>query len=59
MKVVITEGGTANNVGSMALIENAIKIAKEKHPDCKITVFCLDKDSVETTLKKDGITGIK
>lgn len=53
MKVIIAEGGTANNVGSMALIENAIAIVREKHPDCCVTVFCLDSKSVSETLEKD------
>nr|WP_158699699.1 polysaccharide pyruvyl transferase family protein [Alistipes sp. Marseille-P5061] len=55
MKVVVTEGGTANNVGSMALIENAIKIARHKNPNCSISVFCLDPKSVIQTLEKDGM----
>lgn len=53
MKVIVAEAGTANNVGSMALIENAIAIAKEKHPGCCVTVFCLDSKSVSETLEKD------
>jgi len=28
MKIIISEGGPAENVGSMALIENAIKISR-------------------------------
>lgn len=55
MKVVVTEGGTANNVGSMALIENAIKIARHKNPNCSISVFCLDPGSVIQALEKDGM----
>lgn len=55
MKVVITEAGTSNNVGSMALIENAITIARKMHPGCSITLFCLDSDSVTKMLKKDGM----
>lgn len=55
MKVIITEAGAATNVGSMALIENAIIIAREKHPGCHISVFCLDSKSVSATLVKDGI----
>lgn len=55
MKIVVTEGGTANNVGSMALIENAIKIARHKYPNCSVSVFCIDPKSVIQTLKKDGM----
>jgi len=39
MKIVITEGGTINNIGSAALIENAIKIAKDSFKNCEITVL--------------------
>lgn len=55
MKIVITEGGAASNVGSMALIENAIRIARKKYGQAKITVFCCDKDLVEIVLRKDGL----
>lgn len=55
MKIIITEGGTAHNVGSMALIENAIKIARDCHPNCKITVLCVDSELVRNILYKDGI----
>ncbi len=55
MKVIIAEGGSANNIGSMALIENAIRIVKKKHPGCHITVFCLDKESVRKTLVIDSL----
>lgn len=54
MKVVITEGGHASNVGSMALIENAIRIARTVNPDVSISVFCSDAQGVEKVLKKDG-----
>ena len=40
MKIVITEGGSTTNIGSAALIENAIKIALKNYPNCKITVLC-------------------
>lgn len=34
--IVIAEAGSANNVGSMALIENAIKIARMKMTTVKL-----------------------
>ena len=55
MKVIIAEAGAANNIGSMALIENAIRIARKKHPGCNISVFCLDARSVSDTLEKDKL----
>lgn len=54
MKVIITEGGGANNIGSMALIENAIKIVRRKYPGTELTVFCLNEKTVSETLIKDG-----
>ena len=36
MKIVIAEGGHSSNVGSMALIENAIRIARTANPDVSI-----------------------
>ncbi len=55
MKVIIAEAGAANNIGSMALIENAIRIARKKHQGCDISVFCLDMKSVSETLEKDKL----
>ena len=55
MKIIIAEAGNANNVGSMALIENAITIARKKHPGCTVSIFCLDPKSVSEALSKDGI----
>ncbi|SHK66472.1 polysaccharide pyruvyl transferase family protein [Fibrobacter sp. UWH4] len=55
MKIVIAEGGPAGNVGSMALIENAIKIAREKHPGCEIIVLSSVPDSVDDALTKEGL----
>lgn len=54
MKIVIAEGGHASNVGSMALIENAIRIARTVEPDVSISVFCSDAQGVSRTLKQDG-----
>lgn len=55
MKITIAEGGPAYNVGSMALIENAIKLARSKYQDCDITVMCFDPESVKNALIKDGL----
>lgn len=54
MKIVIAEGGHSSNVGSMALIENAIRIARTANPDVSISVFCSDAHGVERFLKQDG-----
>lgn len=60
MKVIIAEAGPANNVGSMALIENAIEIIKEKHGLCEITVLSAHAQSVKNVLEKDNLQqGIK
>lgn len=58
-RIVITEAGSANNVGSMALIENAIKIARMKNENCEITVLSNDPDSVRKALQKDGYKQIE
>lgn len=58
-KIVIAEAGSAKNVGSMALIENAIKIARLKTPDCNITVLSSDPVTVNSVLIKDKIMGVK
>lgn len=54
MKIIITEGGHASNVGSMALIENAIRIARSVNSEVSISVFCSDAQGVERILRKDG-----
>src|SRR5690606_1093165 len=59
MKIVIAEGGSAENVGSMALIENAIKIARLRFPNAAINVLTPTVDSVQNALEKDNISGIK
>lgn len=58
MKIVITEGGHTTNVGSMALIENAIRIAQQKYHGCDVTVFCSDAQGVQKALGKDGFQNI-
>ncbi|MFT4071753.1 MAG: polysaccharide pyruvyl transferase family protein [Dysgonamonadaceae bacterium] len=58
MKIVIAEGGPAENVGSMALIENAIKISRMQFPDSEVVVLTPTVSSVEYALEKDGINGI-
>lgn len=57
MRITIAEAGPAGNVGSMALIENAIHIVRRKYPDCEITVLCADPLSVREALNKDNLTG--
>lgn len=59
MKIVIAESGPAENIGSMALIENAIKIARMKFPEADITVLTPTVSSVKGILEKDRIMGIK
>lgn len=58
-RIVIAEAGSANNVGSMALIENAIKIARMKNENCKITVLSNDPNSVRYALQKDNYQQIE
>lgn len=52
MKIVITECGPAANIGSMALIENAIKIAKGIDSKCSISILTSDVESVQKCLEK-------
>jgi polysaccharide pyruvyl transferase WcaK-like protein len=59
MKIVIAEGGPAENVGSMALIENAIKIARLKFPEAGICVLTPTISSVKEALEKDGIRDVE
>ena len=58
-RIVIAEAGSAKNVGSMALIENAIRIAKMKDSNYNITVLSNDPETVKTALKKDGYDNIE
>jgi len=59
MRIIIAEGGPAENVGSMALIENAIKIARMKFPESDLIVLTPTVPSVENSLKMDGVNGVK
>lgn len=60
MKIVIAEGGPAGNIGSMALIENAIKIAQKKHPGCEIVVLSTFPETVDKALNQDNLhNGVK
>ena len=52
MKFIITEAYAPENVGSMALIENAVKIAKSIDANSEITVFAASKEGVRNTLAK-------
>lgn len=60
MRIVITECSTAANIGSMALIENAIKIARNLDLNCTITLLTSDRNTVKNSLNKshfnDSIT---
>lgn len=58
-RIVIAEAGSANNVGSMALIENAIRIARMKNEGCDITVLSNDPNSVRKALQKDNYKQIE
>jgi len=53
MNIVITEGGSTNNIGSAALIENAIKIARQTYPNCQITVLCQQPSNIKKFVGKD------
>lgn len=59
MKIIIAEGGPAENVGSMALIENAIKIARIKFPHSSIVVLTPTVKSVKNALRKDGVSEVE
>lgn len=51
MKITIAEAGSAANIGSMALIENAIKIAKQMDNNCTITLLTNDYNRVYNSVK--------
>lgn len=51
MKITIAEAGSAANIGSMALIENAIKIAKSIDNKCSITLLTNDYKRVNIAVK--------
>lgn len=50
MHIVITECGSAANIGSMALIENAINIARRIDSQCTLTILTSDVDRVKKSL---------
>ena len=52
MKFIITEAFGPENIGSMALIENAVKIARSIDPNCKITILGVTIDGLKSTLAK-------
>lgn len=52
MKITITECGSAANIGSMTLIENAIKIAKKIDKNCSLTILTSDVKRVQEGLIK-------
>lgn len=51
MKITIAEAGSAANIGSMALIENAIKIAKRIDNNCSINLLTNDYERVNKSVK--------
>lgn len=51
MKITIAEAGSAANIGSMALIENAIKIAKRIDNNCSINLLTNDYERVNKSIK--------
>lgn len=53
-KVVIAEAGPSFNVGSMALIENAVKIAREAFNATDVVVLTPDIKGVRRTLSRMG-----
>lgn len=55
MKIIIAEAGSAANIGSMALIENAIRIARKLDSECNITVLSSDPQSVSDELMAMGM----
>lgn len=55
MKITIAEAGSANNIGSMALIENAIQIAKHINKDCEIHILSADPNLVKEKLQQSGL----
>lgn len=57
-KVVIAEAGPSYNVGSMALIENAVKIAKEQLNATEVVVLCPDIEGVRETLNRMGYKNV-
>ena len=52
MKFIITEAFGPENIGSMALIENAINIARSIDQNCKITIFAVTVDGLKSALAK-------
>lgn len=52
MKFIITEAFGPENIGSMALIENAVKIAKSIDRNCEITIFAVTADETRAALAK-------
>ena len=53
MHIVITECGSAANIGSMALIENAMRIARRIDSQCTLTILTSDVDRVRKSLNSN------
>lgn len=58
MKIVIAEAGPAFNVGSVALIENAVRIAKDKLGAAEVVVLTPDIKGVSDTLARMGYNNV-
>lgn len=52
MRFIITEAFGPENIGSMALIENAIKIARSIDEECEISIFAVTIDTLKSSLAK-------
>lgn len=55
MRIVITECGSAANIGSMALIENAMNIARRIDSQCTLTILTSDVDRVRKSLNRNPL----
>lgn len=55
MKITIAEAGSSKNIGSMALIENSIKIAKQIDNNCVINVLTNDLKCTKESLNNSTI----
>lgn len=53
MRIVIAECGSAANIGSMALIENAMNIARRIDSQCTLTILTSDVDRVTKSLNSN------
>ena len=47
MKILIVEAYTAANIGSGALVENAVRLLQENFPGCSIEILAQSPESIE------------